>query len=277
MSLEHVTAFTRPATLADAYRQVLDGGIPISGGTDVILRRRPLGTSLVDLTGLPLDAIDVSDDRVVIGATATLTDVLRHETLRAMAGGVIADMLRQVGSPLLRNVATIGGHVARGRLSDVIPVLLALDASISFYDGGDRTEGLEAFYAADRHRDRVIVTGISIPIPGTGTAAAFRKFSRTGFDLAILNAACRVDVADGIVAGARIIVGETPALGARVPAAEQSLVGGPIDARAIDATVTTAAGAIPAGDDQRASAAYRRALAGVLVRRCLDAIAEDLR
>jgi len=277
MSLDQVTAFIRPATIAEAHEQVLAGAVPVSGGTDVMLHRRPRAAPLVDLTALPLSGITWDGETLVVGATTTLTDVLQHEAVRTIGGGVLTGMLRQVGSPLLRNVATIGGHVARGRLSDVIPVLLALDASIDFYDGRDRTDTLEQFYAGEHHHEPVIITGISIPRPAAGSAAAFRKFSRTGFDLAILNAACRIDLAGGKVEDVRIVVGETPALGARLLPAERVLAAGPFDAAAIDQASATAAEAIPAGDDERASAAYRRTLAAVLVRRCLQDIWRDLR
>jgi len=272
MSLEHIIAITRPATLAEAFEQIVVGAVPISGGTDVILRRRLGQVSLVDLTGLPLSGIAVGDDALVIGGTTTLTEILEHETAATMASGVLATMLRQVGSPLLRNVATIGGHLARGRLSDVVPVLLALDASVHYHDGVDRSKILEAFYAEGHNRHPLIVTGLSIPIPRPPSASAFRKFSRTGFDLAILNAACRLDTVDGKVSEARVVVGETPALAARVPAAEAELIGTMLGPGAIERASSAAATEIPAEDDERGSADYRRALAGVLVRRCLDEI-----
>ncbi|HSM02252.1 MAG TPA: FAD binding domain-containing protein [Acidimicrobiia bacterium] len=276
MSLEHVAAFTRPATLAEAFQLVADGAIPVSGGTDVILRRRLGEAVLADLTGLPLAGIVVGYDAVVIGGTTTLTEMLEHEALEALAGGVLVTMLRRVGSPLLRNVATIGGHLARGRLSDIVPVLLALDASIQYHDGEDRTDTLESFYADGKNVHPFIVTGLTIPVPRDSSASAFRKFSRTGFDLAILNAACHIDLEGNRVSTARVVVGETPALGARVPAAEEELLGEPLDARTIDRAAATAASAIPAGDDDRGSAGYRRALAEVLVRRCLLEIQERL-
>lgn len=277
MSLDHITAFTRPETLTEALDQIVAGAVPISGGTDVILRRRLGEVTLVDLTGLPLSGIAVDGDTLVIGGTTTLTEILEHETAATLASGVLATMLRQVGSPLLRNVATIGGHLARGRLSDVVPVLLALDSSIHFHDGADRTESLEVFYAEGRNQSPLIVTGITVAIPQDSSAAAFRKFSRTGFDLAILNAACRIDMDRKTVSAARVVVGETPALGARVPAAETELIGGALDDEAIERAAATTASAIPAGDDERGSADYRRALAEVLVRRCLGEIEGRLR
>lgn len=267
--LNDITAFQRPATIAEAFAAVASGGVPISGGTDVILHARRGPTTLVDLTGLPLAGISRVEDDIVVGATTTMTEMLHHPETAAVANGVLAQMLREVGSPLLRNAATIGGHVARGRLSDVIPVLLALDATIQFHDGSSKSEPLAGFYAREGHRQPLIVTAVTIPVPPADSAAAFRKFSRTRFDLAILNAACRVDLDGGVVSNARVVVGETPALGASLAACEASLVGGPLDEPAIERCAAIAASAVPARADDRASAEYRRALAAVLVRRCL--------
>jgi CO/xanthine dehydrogenase FAD-binding subunit len=277
VSIANVTGFVRPTDLAAAFIAVAHGAIPVSGGTDVILHEPSRPSELVDLMRLPLAGITVADGGFEIGATTTLTDMLEHPALAAAFDGVVADMLRLVGSPLLRNRATIGGHLARGRLSDVIPVLLALDAEVSWYDGADRKGSLAAFYAGEIHRTPIIITGVSIPAARRPTAAAFRKFSRTHFDLAILNCACRVDLGDdGAVGAARVVVGETPGLGASVADAEVLLHGRPLDPDAIAAAATIAATEIPARTDDRASAEYRRALAEVLVRRCLTDIAARL-
>ncbi|OFW65567.1 MAG: hypothetical protein A2Z12_03140 [Actinobacteria bacterium RBG_16_68_21] len=277
MSVVNVSGFIRPIDIATAFVAVQQGSIPVSGGTDVILHEPPAPVSLVDLTVLPLSGISESGDGFSIGATTTLSEMLEHPRLAAHADGVIADMLRLVGSPLLRNRATIGGHLARGRLSDVIPVLLSLDATINWYDGSPRAGPLADFYASQTHRTPLIVTGITIPPMHRPAAAAFRKFSRTHFDLAILNCACRIDIADdGSVAAARVVVGETPALAASVTDAEVLLHGRPLDPAAISSAATIAAAEIPARDDDRATAEYRRAIAAVLVRRCLAEIAGRL-
>ena len=277
MSIANVLGFVRPADLEAALAAVRDGAIAVSGGTDVMLHAPTTPRLLVDLTVLPLSGISQHEGGITVGATTTLSEMLEHPGLARYADGVIAEMMRMVGSPLLRNRATIGGHVARGRLSDVIPVLLALDASIAWYDGEHRSAPLADFYAASTHRTPMIVTSVFIPAIRRPSAAAFRKFSRTHFDLAILNCACRVDLGDdGTVSATRVVVGETPALGASVTDAEVMLHGRPLDPAAITAATAIASAEIPARGDDRASAEYRRAIAAVLVRRCLSEIASRL-
>lgn len=273
VSSASVAGFIRPDDLETALAAISDGAVPVSGGTDVMLRRATEPVTLVDLMVLPLAGISGDGRGWTVGANATLTEVLEHPELSQTADGTIARMLRVVGSPLLRNRATIGGHLARGRLSDVIPVLLALDATITWYEGREYTADLADFYRDEVQRRPIIITRIGIPRPAARSGAAFRKFSRTHFDLAILNAACRIDrAADDTVARARVVVGETPALATSLPGAEAELVGRALSAHAIAAAAHTAAAEVSARRDDRASAEYRRTLTQVLVRRCLEEI-----
>jgi len=270
MSLTGITTYLRPETLEEAYSCLGSGALAVAGGTDVIRHTHAGVTTLVDLGLLPLRYIREGQG-FAVGANTTLTEMMEHRGLAAHLDGVLAGMLRGVGSPLLRNAATIGGHLARRRYSDIIPVLLALDAAVTIYEGTERTLPLDRFYAEGTGRSRALITEVRIPPAGRDTAAAFLKFARTGFDFALLNCAALVRRdGDERVGHCRIVVGETPALGASVPAAEDALRGRPLDDPAIAATAEAAVAAVAFGSDHRASADHRRALCGAAVRRCLE-------
>lgn len=270
MSLTGITGYLRPETLAEAYASLGEGTLPVAGGTDILRHTHAGITTLVDLRGLPLRYIR-EEHGFAVGANTTLTDMLEHPGLSAHLDGVIARMLRNVGSALLRNAATIGGHLARRRYSDIIPVLLALDAGVTVYEGIERTLPLAAFCAEPVGRRHQLITEVQIPPAGAYTAASFLKFCRTIFDFALLNCAVllRLDEA-GTVAHSRVVVGETPALAQSVPEAEDALAGRSPDDEAISRAAEAAAGAIAFAGDQRASADYRRALCLVAVRRGLE-------
>ena len=277
MSIANVSRFIRPPDLSAAVAAVRAGALPVSGGTDLMLHPPTEGRDLVDLTRLPLSGIEPYGGGVRIGATTTLTEMLADRGVAEIANGVVGAMLVEVGSPLLRNRATIGGHLARGRLSDVIPVFLSLDATITWNDGSGHTQSLAAFYREGRHRAPIVITAVTIPQLKPHSGAAFRKFARTAFDLAILNCACRIDLTpQGAIDAARVVIGETPSVGASVNDVEVHLVGRPLTTDVIGTAALMAAAAVPARSDERASAEYRRALAEVLVRRCLAEIAEQL-
>src|SRR4030066_368912 len=97
-----------------------------------------------------------------------ITAYLRPQTLEEAYSCLGSGALGAGGSPLLRNAATIGGHLARRRYSDIVPVLLALDAGVTVYEGAERTLPLAAFYAEGTGRSRVLITEVQIPPAGEG-------------------------------------------------------------------------------------------------------------
>lgn len=269
MPVLQISAFRRPRTLGEVWQILEDEGPAarlVGGGTDLTIHCPPEVTTLVDLAGAGLDRMAVAGDgSIEIGAMVTLTRLMEDDAVAGYQGGVMVDMLRWVGSPLLRNAATLGGHLARGFLSDVIPVLLAVDARVSVFDGAEREMSLQDYYDGSVHDGPHILTRVTLP-PLTGSVTAFRRFSRSGFDHAIANAACRLAVQEGVVAEARVVVGAGRGIAARVPPAEASLTGSPPGA----GPIAVASGAVrdaltPTGD-------YRSHLAAVLVGRCLEAI-----
>lgn len=271
-----ITEYTRPTTVHEAFdtlSRLGPAGRIVGGGTDLTLHPPAEVTTLIDISLAGLDVIETDDTGVHIGATVTLTDILEFEPLGRRWSGVIPTMLRQVASPLHRNAATIGGHLARGRLSDVVPTLMAVDATIRFFDGEEREMPLVDFYAAHENRRTIVVTGVHIG-PEDGQAA-FRKFARTTYDLATLNTAVAVRFDGGTVTWARIVVGERPTLGTPLPEASASLIDTKLDAGSIDRAATIARESVEVRSDPRGSAEYRRHLAGVLVRRCLSEIAGE--
>jgi CO/xanthine dehydrogenase FAD-binding subunit len=278
MTVSQITDYHRPTDLEDAWRLVRDGGDAVrllGGGTDLVVACPPEVHTLVDLADAGLAGVTATEEGGLrLGAMATFTELLEDPAVRTHATGVLADALGQVGSVLHRNSATLGGHLARGRMSDVIPVLLALDATVVTYDGTRHEVPLGDYHAGPRAPH--VVTEVRLPALPARSAAAFLRFSRVSFDHAILNGCCRVDLDDGRVAAARIVVGETAILGRRVAAAEDTLVGATLDGASIAAAADAAVEAVETRGDWVASADYRRHLVGVTVRRCLTEVGQRL-
>ncbi len=280
MSLTHVERIVRPASVREAWEARMrapEATRFLAGGVDLVLYAPPSVTTLVDLAGLGLGAIRPDGQDLVIGATATLSEALASDLVRAAAGGFLGDVLRRVASPLQRNVATVGGAAVRAHpWSDVVPALLVLDAELEAFDGNEVRVPLAGAGALGRDVFP-LVTAIRIPAAWLGARAAFEKFARSGFDVATLNCACAVRLEKGICREARVAVGGTPGLARRLPDAEAALCGGKLTADRIAAAADAAARTIDARDDRRASAAYRRRLAAVGVRRCLTALGTEER
>jgi len=186
-------------------------------------------------------------------------------------------MLRQVASPLLRNLATIGGAlVSADPWSDVITLLLALGAHVAIYDGTTDTLPLAKLYPTRSRFSGAILTELVLSAPLQNAAAAFCKFNRTGFDIAVLNCACQVQLHADRCVGPSVVVGGTPRLAASLPGAEEVLTGQPLTGETIEQAAVAARDAAEVREDRRASAEYRKQLVYVGVRRCLQEIKDRL-
>lgn len=276
--LTEIESYDRPANLGDAWELVQRPGARIvAGGTDLVVQRPAGVTALVDLAGLDLAGIDVaSDGSMRIGAMTTFTQMLEHPGIVRAWSGVLGEMLVDVGSVLHRNSATLGGHIVRARLSDVIPVMLALDADVVLFEGVHRVMSLTDYLAAGSNRRPHVVTAVELPPQPPESAAAFLRFSRAGFDVAQLNCACRVDLQDGRGGAARVVIGELGALARRFESAEQALLDRPVDDAAIAAAVAAVRSRLADVPAYGMGADYRTHLAGIAVQRCLGRVAERL-
>jgi aerobic carbon-monoxide dehydrogenase medium subunit len=267
-----ITDYHRPRDVAAAWSLLAGGGDAVrllAGGTDLVVRCPAEVRGLIDLADAGLGGVSTLEDgRLRLGATTTFTELLEAPEVRDYGTGVLGEMLGQLGSVLHRNSATIGGHVARARMSDVVPVLLAVDATVTVYDGSEHERPLVDFLVGPSGAR--LVTALVLPAPQRRSAAAFVRFSRTTFDHALLNASCRMDLDDdGVTVAARVVVGEPAILGRRLPAPEQALLGRPPGPQPIADAVRATRDTVTCRDDPIASAEYRRHLAGVAVERCL--------
>ncbi len=173
----------RPETLEDAFGMLTFDDMPLAGGTELLLamRMRVLRPdSLIDLKRIPdLARIHVEDETLVIGGTVThhaaATSPLVREHLP-----ILPEVLAQVGNPRVRASGTLAGNLVFAEpKSDVIPILLALDARVVLAsDSGTRSLAINEFilgpYYSAREPNEVL-TEIRIPL-GRVTRAVYLKY-----------------------------------------------------------------------------------------------------
>jgi carbon-monoxide dehydrogenase medium subunit len=172
-----------------------------------------------------------------------------------------------------RNVATIGGHLAHADPHmDLPPVLIALSARVRVvgpaHEREIAVEDLFAgYYETTLARDELIAELI-VP-PQKGRRAAYQKCTtRSADDWPALGIAAAVDVTDGAIREAKIVVSAATAKATRLKGAEAILLEGASDAvlrRAAD----DAAQEADVIADHHGSAAYKRQLVRVHVERAL--------
>ena len=280
MSFDGVEELTHPASLAEAWSQKEEGGDAarfIGGGIDLAVFAPPSIRRLIDLAGLGISSIREGEGGVRIGATATMTEVAESPVVRDYLGGFLPGVLHRVASPLQRNLATFGGTIGSAHpWSDVIPVLLVLDAELAVYAGEERVLSLVDYLKERGEGFRPLITEIRLPLIAERGAAGFEKFSRTRFDVGLLNCACFVSLKDERCETVRIAIGGRPGIATRLYDVEGELTGEELTDQAIEDLAALAAERVEVGDDRRASGGYRRTLAKVGVKRCLERIVEGL-
>jgi len=102
---------------------------------------------------------------------------------------------------------------------------------------------------------------------------AFMKLSKTAEDIAKVNAAVAVTMADGVCADAKIALGSVAPTPLRAREAEGLLMGKQMTTETIEAAAAAAAKAASPISDVRSTAAYRREMVRILVKDALTTAA----
>ena len=162
---------------------------PMSGGTALMLMMkagvlRP--SRLVSLRRLGLEAIQVEGGILRIGAMTSLRALERSEQVRK-GWPVITRTLRTLSNVRVRNVATLGGHLAHGDPhTDLPPLLAALGATVTIAGPkGERNspvEGLYRGYLETTLQKGELITRVDIPALGKKRAAYLKCTTRSADD-----------------------------------------------------------------------------------------------
>jgi xanthine dehydrogenase small subunit len=257
--------FVRPAGLPEAL--ALLGDEPdarlVAGATDwgveVNLRaaRAPLVVAIDRIA--ELRALTVDDDMIEIGAGLTLTEIER-----GLAGRVplLARLIPQFASPLIRNRATLGGNLGTASPSgDATPALLALGSRLVLTSAeGERVVDLDTYFTGYRQtvrRSDEIIRAVRIPRP-MADVTGFHKIAKRRFDdISSVACAFAFDIRDGVVTHARIGLGGVAATPIRASATEQRLEGEEWNLSTVRGAAAVLGREGTPMSDHRASAEYR--------------------
>jgi carbon-monoxide dehydrogenase medium subunit len=272
-------SYARPATLAEAVALLAANGPEarlLAGGTDLVIRLRD-GTAhpslVVDVKRIAeLDpAIRESGGRLVIPATAVMTDIAADERVRRRFTA-LAEAALVVGSVQIRNRATLAGNICNASpAADTSPSLLVYRAEVvAVGPGGTRRIPIDGFFVRSGVTTLLpgeLVTAVELPLPaGPLGATHVRRTRRRGHDLASVTLACSVDGA-GVTRLAYGSVGPRPVLAVDGTGVLAD-AGAPREAKApiLDRMFADAS---PSPRSMRASPEYRLAMLRVLGERGL--------
>jgi len=271
--------YLKPTSVADVVELLDKHGqkaTVIAAGTDILVEKDPCIEILIDITDLGLDCIKSNAQGVQIGAATTFAGILASSDLDKEPYTVLVEAARQMGTPQLRNMSTIGGNICSAVPSaDSAPALLVLDATLTITGpSGERQMPISDFFKGARENalgKGEVLTEIRLPTFPGRTGAVFAKKGRvaTG-DLAIVNAAVRLTMNDdNICQDARIALGAAAPTPLRLKELEAMLNGQKPQDELLADIAAQASKQIKPISDVRGSAQYRMILSSILVEQAL--------
>jgi carbon-monoxide dehydrogenase medium subunit len=271
-------SYTKARTLKEAVTLLAkhkDDARLLAGGQSLIATlnmRLSAPELLIDINGIKsLDGIAKKGKFIEIGALARHAQVERSE-LVARHAPLIALAMPHIGHAAIRNRGTFGGSIAFADPAAELPAcLLALGGEIEIAGPkGKRKVKADAFFKGlfeTALRPQEMLTAVRIPVADKNTRVGFAELARRHGDYAMVGlAACARADGKGL-ADVRLAffgVGATPL---RARKAEAILASGNIEA-------AVAALDLDPHDDVQATAATKKHLAGVLLRRVAKQLME---
>lgn len=284
--------YFKPATIEEALRLLKEGGKGtrlLAGGTELINeirggRSRP--ARVIDLKAIrDLDFMRAAPDGLRIGALYRVRDAERSTWLRESGYGAVSRAAGTLGSPQVRNKATIVGNVCRASPSaDLIPPLIALGAKAKIVgEGTEKKVAVERMLLGPGRTilgENEIITELEIPCLPIHAGCSYYKLSpRKSLDLAVVGVATmvRTDPTSSTFVDARVVLGAVAPTAMRARKAEAVLKGAAVAQPVIDEAARVAAGECKPVDDVRASAWYRQRMVEVVVKRAIALSLEHAR
>src|SRR5438105_3823520 len=224
---------------------------------------------LVSLGKLGLARIETGPHGELRVGAMTPLGVLERSPLVQRGWPVIARALRTLSNVRVRNVATLGGHVAHADPHmDLPPLLAALGASVEVAGPrGARTIAIEelfaGYYETVLAKDELIAKLVVPPLAGR-RAAYLKVTTRSADDWPALGVAVALDAqSGGHVRAADLFISAATEKPIRLRAAEAVLRGSEIAEPALRRAGEAAADEIEPIADAHGSASYKKALARV--------------
>ncbi len=269
----------QPSTVAEAAEMRAHFGEQASlyaGGTELLLAMKHdvlRYKHLIDVKVIPgLDAIELRDGMIRIGAAATHRSVERSALLRSRLP-VFTSMESLVANVRVRNTGTLGGNLCFAEPhSDPATLLLVLDASVAVEGPlGRREIPIHDFFIGPyetRLAPDEVMTGIQIPVAAGQWRSAYVKFQV--HERPMLGLALALETTDNgeTFSRARVAVGCVSPCPRRSADAENLLTRARSEVeRNLPLAAEALAEAADVIDDQQGSAEYKRHLIQVFLRR----------
>lgn len=248
-----------------------------AGGTDLIVRMR---SGLVNPDGLicleripELRGVRDQGDIIRIGACTTHIALLSDPAVGAHFP-VLTQAIRVLGSPLIRNMGTLGGNLCTASpAGDTLPPLYVLKASVELLSlHGARTLAIEDFILGPG-RTRLdpgeILAAVRVPKPNPNALHHFEKVGlRNALACSVVSLAALVVFSqEDTVEDVELAWGSVGPTVVRCPEAQSRLLGRQLDIETLEEAASLVRKTVCPISDVRASVDYRKTVSGNLLLR----------
>jgi len=273
--------YHHPETVAETVAlldELQDDVKVLAGGQSLVPLmnfRLSVPAELVDINGIAeLTGHDVTGDVLRLGALTRHHELERSATVRG-AAPLLALAAPYIGHPQIRSMGTLGGSLSHADPAAELPgIMLALDARmVAASARGERIVPAAEFFVSHfttALEPDELLTAVEVPVAAERTGHAFLEVAARYGDFALVGAGAAVTVdEDGAITEARIGCTSVAPTPVRAAAAEELLRGATPDADVLAEVERVVAGALEPTPELKASAAYKRRTAGVLVARAV--------
>lgn len=251
-----------------------------AGGTDFLVRLRETKVSPPALICIErieeIQGIRQEHDAIFIGSCTTHSRIMEHPLLNGLFP-VLVKAVSTLASPPIRHMGTIGGNIVTASpAGDTLPALYVLGAEVEICSqNGSRRMPVCDFIKGPGtvvlEQDEIL-RGIWLKERQTWNVHHHEKVGRRKAQAcAVASIAALLDLSEnGIVRDSRIAWGSVAPTVAMVQAVDAALIGRPLCRDVLESLLPLVEQAVSPIDDIRASAAYRRVVAGALLLRLLE-------
>ncbi len=248
-----------------------------AGGTDLLVGM--YNGMLNPETLICLDRIDElkgagdRGDSVRIGSCTTHTQLIEASLIQNHLP-VLWRAIKQIGSPLIRNMGTIGGNICTASpAGDTLPPLYTMKAEVELRSkGGVRLMPIGDFITgprATRLHGEEVLAAVWVKKPVEYNLHHFEKVGlRNALACSVVSMAALLRLAsDGLVEKAALAWGSVGPTIITCREAEEALIGGKLTVERLEEAAAIVRKAVNPISDVRADADYRRTVAGNLLLR----------
>ena len=281
--------YHEPSTLDEVCQimaELKEKARPLAGGTDLLVNMKKQIVSPENVVSLgrvgELKEENLSNGQLRLGACIIAADVAQSKNIKDKFSALSVGA-NSLGSPLIRNLATIGGNIVTARpAADFPPPLMAYGAHVVLKkSSGERTVSLDDLFRGPgetviEHDE--ILSEIVLETPPPHSGAAYIKLGvRKALEISLVNVAAFISLEgqDGPIKMSRVVLGAVAPTPMRATTAEQVLLAEKPNEALFGKAGEAAAGDSKPIDDFRGSAEYRRAMVEVLTRRALNMAYEE--